>query len=81
MTTRKKWEEFRGTGLLLVINQILHLFGWCIVFDIKGEGLVDVYPARCKFRGFGDEDITDSYAKVAKYCKENIEEIYKEATS
>jgi hypothetical protein len=32
--TKKEWSEFRSTGLLLFINQILHVFGWAIVFEI-----------------------------------------------
>ena len=54
MVTRKDWEEFRSSGLLWFINRTLHLFGWAIVFDYddKTKELKEVYPARCKFRGF-----------------------------
>jgi len=79
MVTKKTWEEFRETGLVLIINQILHIFGWAIVFTVETDGNVsDVYPARVKFRGF-DNTLTDkAYAKVTKYMKDNVEELIKE---
>ena len=30
MTKEKSWQEFRDTGLVVIINQILHIFGWAI---------------------------------------------------
>lgn len=62
MVTEKTWEDFRSTGLLLIINQFLHIFGWAIVFDYETydketeTGIIRrVYPARVKFRGFSSE--------------------------
>jgi hypothetical protein len=34
MVTKKEWSEFRSTGLVLIVNQILHIFGWALVFEI-----------------------------------------------
>lgn len=81
MVTKKEWSEFRSTGLLLFINQILHVFGWAIVFEMDGEILKSVYPARVKFRGFSNDSVTESYAKISDYLKENIEELANEAKS
>ena len=86
MVKEKTWEEFRETGLLLIINHVLHVFGWAICFDFdsydKETGevgkLLKVYPARCKFRGFKDERIRESYKKVTEYMKNNIDELSKE---
>ena len=81
MVERKSWAEFRKTGLVLVINQVLHLFGWAITFDIGDDGKVkDCYPARVKFRGFDNETVDKNYLNVAAYMKENADELYKEAT-
>lgn len=33
MITEKSWDEFKKNGLLLFINQILHIFGWAICFE------------------------------------------------
>lgn len=74
MTDKKSWKEFRECGLLWWINMILHTFGWAIVFNIEDDGTVsDVYPARVKFRGFGEKNNTEGYIKVSEYLKENAD--------
>lgn len=73
MVTKKTWQEFRNTGLLWWINRTLHLFGWAIAFsfdDDTGE-LIEVYPVRCKFRGFGQEADDEGYTQVSEYLSEN----------
>ena len=79
MVEKKEWLEFRSTGLLLFINQILHVFGWAIVFIIEDNKILDVYPARVKFRGFNNEDVSESYTKIAKYMHKNAKELLKES--
>ncbi len=78
MVTRKGWTEFRATGLLLFINQILHVFGWAIVFEIENDEIQNVYPARVKFRGFDDKDVGESYTKISEYMKANVNKLLKE---
>lgn len=77
MIQKKTWEEFRATGLLLIINQLLHVFGWAIVceYDDKTHELVNVYPARVKFRGFDEQSTTESYKKVTDYMIENAKDL------
>lgn len=81
MVTRKTWEEFRKTKLLFAINQFLHFFGYSIVIEQDDETgkITDVYPARVKYRGFGEKSIDEGYRGVAKYMVENAEELLKEA--
>jgi hypothetical protein len=81
MITKMDWEEFRQTGLLLYINQILHIFGWSIVFEFDDETkeLKNVYPARVKFRGFDNKSVSKSYEKISKYLKNNIDDLYEES--
>lgn len=80
MVTKKSWDEFRSTGLLLIINQILHIFGWAIVceYDDETHELIEVYPARCKFRGFASTSVDNAYLKVSKYMAENASELLTE---
>ena len=78
MVKRKEWSEFRNTGLLLFINQILHIFGWAIVLVMDGEEIKSAYPARVKFRGFKEELVSESYQKITKYLSENINDLEKE---
>ena len=81
MIQKKTWEEFRKTGLLFYINQILHAFGWAIVvvLDTETEEITNCYPARVKFRGFGEKAITDGYEKIGMYLKDNADELYEES--
>lgn len=82
MVNGKSWDEFRSTGLLLIINQILHIFGWAIVTVIDDDGNVtNCYPARVKFRGFSNDSTEKAYAKVSKWMKENSDVLYEEAIS
>ena len=82
MVKKKEWSDFRNTGLLLIVNQILHIFGWALIYKIDDlEGLKTVYPARVKFRGFANDSITLAYKKISKFMKENAKELNKEANS
>ena len=77
--TKKSWDEFWDTGLLWFINMILHMFGWAIVLEVDDGTVVDAYPARVTFRGFGAESIENGYRKVSKWMVENAAELLEEA--
>lgn len=79
MVTKISWEEFRDSGILWWINMILHTFGLAIVFEMDGKSIKDVYPARVKFRGFGEKINTEGYIRVSKYLLNNSEDFLKEA--
>ncbi|MDB1979322.1 hypothetical protein PMZ73_13750 [[Clostridium] symbiosum] len=79
MIERKSWEEFRNAGLLWWINMILHTFGWAITVDLKYGKIIDCYPARVKFRGFGEENNTEGYQKVSQYMRDNAGKLFEEA--
>lgn len=81
MVIKKTWEEFRACGLLWWINTILHMFGWAIVVnvDTETEKIAEAYPARVRFRGFGEKDVEDGYRKVTAYLKENTNDLLEEA--
>ena len=84
MIKRKTWTEFRDCGLLWWINRILHTFGWSIVYEVDSNSekneVIDVYPARVKFRGFSEKTETKEFIEITKYMKENADELLKEAT-
>ena len=79
MISKKSWEEFRNSGLLWWINMLLHTFGWAIVVKMEEDKVVDVYPARVKYRGFEEKNNTEGYIKVSKYIKENADELLEES--
>lgn len=79
MIEEKKWEEFKESGLLWWINMILHTFGWAIVFSYEDGNIVNVYPARVKFRGFDEANNTKGYINVSKYMNDNARELFKES--
>lgn len=81
MISKKSWKEFKDSGFLWAVNQFLHIFGWSIVISIdKDSGeIIDVYPARVKYRGFSEDSQTKGYRNISKYMKENAEELLDEA--
>lgn len=80
MVKKKSWKEFYETGLLLIINQFLHIFGWAICYEFDQEiGIIDVYPSRVKFRGFDNESVSENYIKISKHMKDNAEILLNEA--
>lgn len=82
MVDKKTWQEFKDSGLLWWINMILHTFGWAIVFEISKRGkIINVYPARVKYRGFDMKSTENGYIKVSKYMDENSKELLEEARS
>lgn len=79
MVTKKTWEEFRNNGMLWWINMILHTFGWAIVTEVEDDKVINAYPARVKFRGFGEENNTEGYIKVSQFIKDNAGDLLEEA--
>lgn len=74
----KSWDDFRKTGLFLLTNQFLHIFGWALTCE-RNNGHERVYPARVRYRGFDEGSQTRAYEKVQKYMMENAETLYKES--
>lgn len=75
------WDEFRNSGLLLIVNQILHIFGLAIVMEMKEDDPTKVaraYPARVKFRGFGEESLDKAYVNISKYMAKKGDELLEE---
>ena len=73
---RKTWREFQAHGLLWFVNSILHAFGWAIVIEVNDfNNIVDVYPARVKFRGFSQETNTKNYKRLAEYMNSKSSEL------
>ena len=79
MVEKKTWDSFRETGLTLIINQILHIFGWAIVYEVENDKVVQVYPARTKYRGFEGNSVSKAYSDVSRWMKNNADELLKEA--
>ena len=84
MISERSWEEFRESGLLLYINQILQPFGWSLVlsgnYDKNGKFKVSKgYPAHTRYRGFTEKNIAESYRKISKYLAANAVQLDKEA--
>jgi len=81
MIEKKTWQEFRDSKLLWWVNRTLHLFGWAIVYDVDPEDynkVMDVYPARVKFRGFAEHSESTGFTGLTQYLKNNIDDLEKE---
>ena len=75
---RSSWSEFRDTGLLWLINSMLHLFGWCIVIERdNNNNFTGAYPAKTDFRGFSEKSNTKNYKKITEYMMDNSAELLK----
>ena len=81
MVIQKEIQEFRESGMLWFINNLLHIFGWAVVIEMKDDKAIRMYPARVKFRGFSEDNNTEGYIKVSEYMKENAAELLEEANS
>lgn len=79
MVTKISWKEFKNSGMLWWINMILHTFGLAIVYDMEDGEIKDVYPARVKYRGFGEKNNADGYIKVSEYINKNFKELLSES--
>lgn len=77
---RKDWNEFRNTGLFLLLNQFLHIFGWALVVNIENNVVTECYPARVKFRGFDEKSSSEAYVKISKYMSEKGKELENEVS-
>lgn len=81
MIQKRTWEEFRRARLLWWVNRVLHLFGWAIVCTVE-EGtdrVLEVYPARVRFRGFDERSEAEGFVGLSEYLKEHADELAVEA--
>lgn len=72
---KKSLDDFRETGLFLLANQFLHIFGWVLVIEEDDAGNQIMFPARTTYRGFSEESQTRAYQRIARHMKEHGEEI------
>ena len=80
MNRQEAWSKFRKAGLLLFINQFLHIFGWAIKVEIENGVVINAYPDRVKFRGFDEKSVSEAYIGISEYMKENSENLLDEAS-
>lgn len=80
MVYEKSWNDFKDSGFLWWTNMILHTFGWAIVIEFgENNQIINVYPARVKFRGFGEKNNAKGYIMVSEYMKDNADSLLEEA--
>lgn len=80
MVEKKDWKEFKDSGMLWWINTILNTLGWAIIFEYdEDKNIINVYPARVKFRGFSERVNTEGYIKVSKYINDNSKDLLNES--
>lgn len=68
---RRSWTEFQQAGLLWWVNRMLHLFGWCVVFEFDDDGNMEVYPALTDMRGFTPDSDADGFVKLTNHLRDN----------
>lgn len=76
MIERRTWKEFRESKLLWWANRLLQTFGWSLVCSMDDNGdIVDVYPARVKFRGYGEDVDNEGFIGLMDYVVIHAKEI------
>jgi hypothetical protein len=79
MVSEKSIKDFRDSGMLWLINNFLHVFGWAIVVETEDGKAIRMYPARVKFRGFDEQHNTEGYVKVSQYMHDNSKQLLEES--
>jgi len=78
----ESWLDFRNSGMLFLANQLLHVFGWCLVFEApKGKSDSEptrVFAARTKYRGFSEESTERGYKNLSNYMLRAASAIHEE---
>ena len=65
-------QQFLDSGLLPLINEFLHIFGFALAYDCDANGVPEdnsLRPVRTTFRGFSESSQTKAYAKITAYMK------------
>lgn len=74
------WSTFREAGMIWWVNRILHLFGFALVVVVdSNEEILEVYPARTRFRGFSDDVEEEGFKQATRYLKQHAAELLDEA--
>lgn len=82
MIEKRSIEEFRNSGLLLLVNQFLHIFGWALVVEVDEDGkATNFYPKHCKFRGFDNRSTKKAYKMVTYHMKDRLPDLLKDVES
>lgn len=78
---RMPWEVFQESKLLWWVNRSLHLFGWAIVvvYDDEAKKVIDVYPARVRWRGFTEEAEAEGFRVLTADLAKNAHVLAREA--
>jgi hypothetical protein len=77
----KTWAEFRKTGLFLIVNQLLHVFGWSLIIQTekdKPDEIIGVLAARVVFRGFNEQGQGEDYTRVTEYMAQEAADLLNE---
>ena len=74
-------REFTESGLVLLVNQFLHIFGFCLSYDLDEKtGITsNLHICRTKFRGFSEASAMKAYKKISNYMLKNADTLKKEA--
>lgn len=70
------WSEFKETGLLVIANQFLRLFGWELSYDIDDD---EMCPYRVTSRSYDESSLNAAYKQTQQYMSENAQKLYEDA--
>ncbi len=73
-------QKFIESGLLFLVNQVLHCFGWALIASIDDETneIISFMPKQVEYFGFNQVKVQthiDRFKKITEVSKERIEKI------
>jgi hypothetical protein len=80
--TKYPISSFVDTGLLVLVNSFLHVFGFALAYE-KDEGKINedkgLMILRVPYRGFSEKSMSDAYVKISKFMANWNKELLEEA--
>ena len=68
MEVREAWEKFRSSGLLWLVNGLLHNFGYVIAYRYDtDDNLTAVYPMKVNHSSFTESLNREGQVNLSKY--------------
>ena len=71
-SNKEQWQLFRDAGLLWFVNNLLHIFGWCIFILEDGSAVPEQISS---FTGFPRESELRNKRKMAVDMRENAQNL------
>ena len=71
MKNKEAWIKFKDSGLLWLINGLLHNFGYVIAYEYDvADDLIDVRPMKADYTGFTRQVQQEGHWALSEYLND-----------